>query len=76
MQRKFAHLNTVQQLLKTFSKNILLRFTREQRMSLKTKIILSVGLLAGIGFLMVYVIYYLHKRILEEVITIREHIER
>ncbi len=45
-------------------------------MSLKTKIILSVGLLAGIGFLMVYVIYYLHKRILEEVIAIREHIER
>lgn len=76
MQRKFAHLNTVQQLLKTFSKNILLRFTREQRMSLKTKIILSVGLLAGIGFLMVYVIYYLHKRILEEVIAIREHVER
>ena len=45
-------------------------------MSLKTKIILILGLLVGIGFLMVYVIYYLHKRILEEVIAIREHIER
>ena len=45
-------------------------------MSLKTKIILSIGLLAGIGFLMVYVLYYLHKRILEEVIAIREQIER
>ena len=45
-------------------------------MSLKTKLVLGVGLLVGIGFLMVYVIYYLHKRILEEVIAIREHIER
>ena len=45
-------------------------------MSLKTKIILSVGLLTGIGLVMVYVLYYLHKRILEEVITIREHVER
>ncbi len=45
-------------------------------MSLKTKIMLSVGLLTGIGFLMVYVIYYLHKRILEEVIAIREHVEK
>lgn len=45
-------------------------------MSLKTKIVLGVSLLAGIAFLMVYVIYYLHKRILEEVIAIREHIEK
>ena len=76
MQQRFAHLNSVKQLLKTFSKNILLRFTREQQMSLKTKIILSVGLLAGIGFVMVYVLYYLHKRILEEVTAIRKHVER
>ena len=76
MQQKFAHLNSVKQLLTTFGKNILFRFAREQQMSLKTKIILSVGLLAGIGFVMVYVLYYLHKRILEEVIAIREHVEK
>ena len=45
-------------------------------MSLKTKIILSLGLLTGIGFVMVYVLYYLHKRILDEVIAIREQIEK
>lgn len=45
-------------------------------MSLKTKIVLSVGLLVGIGFVMVYVLYYLHKRILEEVIAIRKQGER
>ena len=76
MRQKFAHLNSVKQLLKTIGKNILLRFTREQQMSLKTKIVLSVGLLAGIGFVMVYVLYYLHKRILEEVIAIRKQGER
>ena len=76
MQQKFAHLNSVKQLLTTLGKNILLRLTREQQMSLKTKIILSIGLLAGIGFVMVYVLYYLHKRILEEVIAIREQVEK
>ena len=45
-------------------------------MSLKTKIILSVGLFVGIGFLMVYGLYHIHKRILEELIAIRKQGER
>ena len=45
-------------------------------MSLKTRIILSVGLLLGIGFLMAYGLYHIHKRILEELIAIRKQGER
>lgn len=71
-----VRLNSVQQLLKTFSKNILLRVTRERRMSLKTNIFLGIGVLMGIGFGIAFVLYRLHKRILEEVVAIREQVEK
>lgn len=45
-------------------------------MALKTKLFLGIGLLTGIGFVMAYGLYRIHKRILEELIAIREQGER
>lgn len=45
-------------------------------MSLKTKLVLGVGLLVGIGFGIGVELYRLHKRILEELVAIREQGER
>ncbi len=45
-------------------------------MSLKTKLILGVGLLTGVGFVMAFGLYHIHKRILEELVEIRKQGER
>ena len=71
-----VRLNTVQLLLKTFSNSILKSLKGERHLSLKTKIFLGVGLLGGIGFVMAFGLYRIHKRILEELIAIREQGEK
>ena len=45
-------------------------------MSLKTKIILVVGALAAIGISIGLELHRLHRRILEELVTIRQQGER
>ena len=45
-------------------------------MSLKTKLVLGVGVLAAIGIGIGVELYRLHKRILEELIAIRQQGER
>ena len=45
-------------------------------MSLKTKIILGVGVFAAIGIGMVLELHRLHRRILEELVEIRKQGER
>ena len=45
-------------------------------MSLKTKLVLGVGVLAAIGIGIGVELYRLHKRILEELIAIRRQGER
>ncbi len=45
-------------------------------MSFKTKLVLGVGLLVGIGFGVGVELYRLHKRILEELVEIRKQGER
>ena len=45
-------------------------------MTTKTKLVLGVGLLVGIGFGIGVELYRLHKRILEELVVIRKQGER
>ena len=45
-------------------------------MSLKTKLVLAAGVLAAVGIGVGLELHRLHRRILEELIAIRQHLEK